>query len=569
MSSMLKAVSAAVFSLASMGLLFSSASAEADSNNSSANPQWNLMLVGSELQICSSMNAQHCNSNEWIVANDMRTARLFQLTDVRRREALRQAIWPRERDGVREELDIAMREMVDYFGRGVVPEQRLVERLRSRAYLELVMRLSDAEYNRILDNIEMPRLEGLNEVVNLNETKSNSAEFIRNFVAMAEQLKGNATERTDAANILVVTAGERDSFRNIDTYLGAFTQAGANAQWLPIDIAVTALQQNGGENACRGLESQRRELSGSYDRDRVNPQRHAEQQAFCNDKDAWQALLANADGVFFTGGSADKLRRVLLPNGEATPVLRGLRERFDAGNLAVGGAGAGAQALVSANMITNGRSGEGMRSGAIASGAPAAGCEFDNTCPRGLNQHSLTYEPLGGVGVYRIGIVDTDVSMRGRQARMLRVAAETNTPLAMGIDANTAVLMNSRSGVFSVIGDEGALFLEGAQQVGTMLAATFHYLRTGSMGRMAGSRVSAVVMAEQPPMRLETTTNRFLDDTGFYDNFDVVCRGNRQLRLLQSEFQLVLQATDASELELSRSRCQVYNGVIGISQVEP
>lgn len=569
MSSMLKAVFAAVSLGFTLSLVLSSPSAQAENNSSAANPKWNLMLAGSELQICSSMNAHHCNSSEWIVANEMRTARLFQLTDVRRRETLRQAIWPRARDGVREELDAAMREMVDYFGRGVVPEQRLVERLRSRAYLELITRISDAEYNRMLDNLEMPRLEGLNEVVNLAETKDNSGEFVTRFVAMAEALKGDSLENNGKANILVVTAGERDSFRNLDTYLGAFTQAGANAKWLPIDVAVTRLQQTSEEHACRDLESQRRELSGSYDRDRVNPQRHTEQQVFCNVHDAWRTLIENADGIFFAGGSADKLRRALLPNGEATPVLRGLRERFDAGKLAVAGAAAGAQALVSANMITNGRSGEGMRAGAIASGAPAAGCEFDNTCPRGLNEHSLTYEPLGGVGVYRIGIVDTDVSTRGRQARMLQVAAETNSPLAMGIDGNTAVLMNSRSGVFAIIGNEGALFLEGAQQVGDMTAATFHYLRTGSMGRLAGSRVSAVVMAEQPPMRLETTTNRFLDDTGFYDNFDLVCRGSRRLRLLQSEFQLVLQVTDASELELSRSRCQVYNGVMGISQVEP
>ena len=131
-----------------------------EQNGNAADPKWNLMLAGSELQICSSMNSEYCLSNEWVVANDMRTARLFQLTDVRRGEALRQAIWPRSRDDIREELDVALREMVDYFGRGVVPEQRLVERLRSRAYLELISRLSAAEYNRILDSLEMPRLEG-------------------------------------------------------------------------------------------------------------------------------------------------------------------------------------------------------------------------------------------------------------------------------------------------------------------------------------------------------------------------------------------------------------------------
>ncbi|RUO20938.1 cyanophycinase [Aliidiomarina iranensis] len=555
MSSKLKAVFAAI----SLGLMFTSTSvsAQAENNGSAENPQWNLMLAGSELQICSSMNSDYCNSTSWIDANEMRTARLFQLTDVRRRETLRQAIWPRERNGVREELDVALREMVDYFGRGVVPEYRFVERLRSRAYLELIMRLSEAEYERVLDNLEMPRLEGLNEVVNLAEGKDNSAVFVNEFVQMAAQIKG------DTPTILVVTAGERDSFRAVDSHLQAFEQAGANAQWLPIDIAVTEAQRTG---ACGSLESLRRELSGSYDRNRVNPARHAEQVAFCNNENVAAELLANADGVFFTGGSANRLSNTLLPEGEPISALQALRSKFAEGELAVGGAGAGAQALVSANMITNGHSREALVAGSNAAAAPTPGCDFDDSCPRGLNPNSLTYEPLGGVGVFRAGIVDTDVGQRGREMRMLRVAADTNTPLAMGIDRDTAVLMNTRSGVFAVQGANSVFFVEGAQSTGNMLAASFHYLRNGSMGRLAGSRVANVVFAEQPDFFPESATNRFLGNTGISDNIHVACSGQRQLRLLQDNFVLMMQTTDNSETVTSRGRCQIYNGVMGVAE---
>lgn len=558
MNSMLKAVFAAV----GLGLAMTSPSlsAQAESNGSAANPQWNLMLTGSELQICSSMNSDYCNSTSWIEANEMRTARLFQLTDVRRRETLRQAIWPRSRSGVREELNTALSEMVDYFGRGVVPEYRFVERLRSRAYLELIMRLSEAEYERVLDNLEMPRLEGLNEVVNLSENKDNSAAFIAEFVQMAERIKGSTP------TILIVTAGERDSFRAVDSHVQAFEQAGANARWLPLDIAVTRAQRN---DTCADLEGLRRELSGSYDRDRVNPSRHAEQVAFCNDEDAAAELLASADGVFFTGGSANRLRNTLLPTGEPIAALRALRSRFDEGKLAVGGAGEGAQALVSANMITNGHSREAMSVGSRAAAAPPTGCDFDGSCPRGLTPNSLTYEPLGGVGVFRAGIVDTDVGHRGREVRMLRVAADTNSPLAMGIDRDTAVLMNSRNGVFAVTGSNSVFFVESAQGTASMIAATFHYLRNGSMGRIVGSRVANVVMAAQPEYFPESTTNRFLGDTGISDNVDMACRGSRQLRLLQERYVLMMQTTENSELETSRGRCQIFNGVMGVAIEEP
>ncbi len=536
-----------------------SAGATAESS-SPQDPKWNLMLVGSELRICSSMNSDYCDNDEWINANEMRTTRLFQLTDVRRRNALRQAIWPRDRETIREEVAVMLTEMVDYFARGVVPEHRLVDRFRSRAYLDLLMRLSDAEYNRILDNLEMPRLEGLDEVVNLAMNADHSADFITQFVAMAESLHGIAHERP--ARILIITAGERDSFRSVDVHVQAFNQAGADARWLPLDVAVTRAQSI---NRCQDLEPLRRELSGNYDRDRVNPARHNEQLAYCRDANAWKEMLDNADAVFITGGSADRLKQALVLDNRATPVLAAMQERFGAGTLAVGGAGEGANALVSANMITNGHSREALSAGAIARRPPPVDCNLDNTCPRGMNVNSLTYEPLGGLGFAGFGIVDSDVAHRGRQGRLLRLAAETTTPLAMGIDRDTAVLMNTTNGAFEITGREGVMLLEGAIGSESMLAATFHYLRTGTLGRISAGRLVDAVMAPQEFVRPESTTNRFLGDSGIFDNIDTVCRGRNELRLLQENFELMMRVSDDSELELSRARCQVINGVIGMS----
>lgn len=539
-----------------------SISAVANANTpSGSDPQWNVMLAGSELRLCSSMNSDYCANTDWINANEMRTARLFQLTDVRRREALRRAVWPRERDEVRDELSIALEEMVDYFARGVVPEYRLVERFRSRAYLDLLMRLSEAEYDRVLDNLEMPRLAGLNEHVNLAENADYSAEFVTRFVAMAEdQLKRNEGEGKPL--ILVVTAGERDTFRSVEAHVEAFQQAGAESVWLPADVAVRAARE---ANECRALESYRRQLSGNYDRDRVEPNRHQEQLAYCSDPAAGTALIQQASAVFFTGGSAQRLFRALQNSNDLTQ----LRERFDQGRIAVGGAGAGAKALVASNMLTNGHSREAIRHGAFAATAPTPGCDLDNTCPRGLNPNSLTYEPLGGFGMLRNVIVDTDVSHRGRQGRLLRAAATSNSPLAIGLDRDTAMLINTQSGAFELIGRDGALFLEGAQGNETMLAATFHYLRSGSMGRLEAGRLHTAVFGTQPPQRLESITTRFLGDTGVYDNIDSVCRGSQQLRLLQDTFVLQMMASEDSEVERTAGRCQVTNGVMGIAIQAP
>ena len=308
------------------------------------------MLTGSELRLCSSMNSDYCSSTDWINANEMRTARLFQLTDVRRREALRRAVWPRERDEVREELSVVLEEMVDFFLLAVWCQSIASSNVfRSRAYLDLLMRLSEAEYDRVLDNLEMPRLEGLDEHVNLAANADYSAEFVTRFVAMAaDQQQRNGREGKPL--ILVVTAGERDTFRSVDSHVAAFKQAGADAVWLPADVAVRAARE---ANECRALESYRRQLSGNYDRDRVHPSRHAEQLAYCSNVAQAEQLIQQASAVFFTGGSAQRLFRALQGSAE----LALLQTRFSEGKLAVGGgAGAGAQAMVATNMLTNGHS---------------------------------------------------------------------------------------------------------------------------------------------------------------------------------------------------------------------
>lgn len=536
-------------------LLGVSFAASADDDNE---PNWNLMLMGSEPQICSSMNQDACNSKDWIQANEMRTARLFNLSDVRRKEAMRRAIWPRERDEIRERLSLVLEEMADYFGYGVVPEHRFVDRLRSRAYLDLLAEMTEAEYNRLLDSLEMPRLKGLNEEVNLAETKGSSATLLTDFVAMAATKSGN-----DKPLILVVTASARDSFRDIEMYQQSFAAAGAEVKWLPVDATLNRAQREG---LCESLDSLRRSTTGNYDRARVYPDYHRQQQAFCTNADAWKEMLAEADGIFINDGNQSLTRETFfVRDDEPTQLLVGIHEAMRAGELVVGGAGAGAVAMSSGTMITSGSSREAMKSGSHARRPAAIGCEIDNTCPRGLGTDSLTYHAMGGLGLYPYGIIDSEVSERGRQTRMLRLAADTSTPLAIGIDRDTAVFMNTHSGQFEVRGSGGVMMLEGAQGNPNMVAASFHFLRDRSGGRISHSGVSDITLAEQSRYRPESTTTRFLGDTGIYDNLPRLCEGRPQVQLLQEDFSLLMQPTDDTELKPTQGRCQLTNATIGVA----
>ncbi len=517
----------------------------------------NLMLMGSAPQVCSSMNQDACADKDWIQANEMRTARVYNLSDVRRREAMRQAVWPREREAIREELIEALEMMADHFGYGVVPEHRLIDRFRSRAHLDLLSRLTEDEYYRVLDGLEMPTVEGLREVARVSESPNTSAQLLQRFVSDTQRFSGQETPV-----IYIVTAAQRDPLGSYLSQAAALRSAGAEPRWLPIDATVMRA-----EGRCDSIDSLRRRGTGAYDRARVHPQLHAQQVEFCESRDSWSDALNEADGVYFVDGNQSLLRDAFInSDGQANALLQSIQNKLNAGQLNVAAAGNAAIAMSSATMVTNGTSRDAMVNGSLARQAPAIGCEQDDSCPRDVGPDTLTYNPLGGLGLYSFGMIDVELSERGRQARMLRLAADTVTPVAIGIDRDTAILVNPSHGVFEVLGDAAVFVALQATGNANMVGGGFHFLYRGAMGRIQRSAVTDISLAQQPAFRPESITTRFLGDTGVFDNIARLCEGREQLQLLQDDFVFLMQRTDNTTAEGRRGRCQVINGVVGIGR---
>ncbi|MCC5879984.1 MAG: cyanophycinase [Idiomarina sp.] len=550
----LRNIGAALTTLFTAVLFSTQVSAESATDET----DFNLVLLGSDPQVCSSMNQDACASKDWIQANEMRTSRLFNLSDVRRREAMRQAVWPREREAIREELIETLEMMADHFGYGVVPEYRLVERFRSRAHLDLLSRLTEEEYYRVLDGLEMPTMENLQEVARISESTDSGSAIVARFVQSAAQ-----SAEGEAPVIYVVTAAQRDPLGAYQSYQAILRDAGAQVKWLPIDATVLRAQANG---QCDSLDSLRRRTTGAYDRARVHPDLHAEQKAFCEDADAWQGMLAEADGIFFADGNQSLLRDAFFSGeGERTALLKSITSQLNDGELKVAAAGNAAIAMSSGTMVTNGSSREAMTEGSLARPAPRIGCEQDDSCPRGVSPNSLTYHAMGGLGLYPFGMIDVEISERGRQGRMLRLATDTAMPLASGIDRATALLVNTRSGQFEVMGDSAVFFVEQPTGNERMVGGAFHFVRHASTGVIQRNRVSDIQLAEQQAYRPESTTTRFLGDTGVYDNIARLCEGREQLQLLQEDFVFLMQAGEDTETKRAQGRCQVVNGTVGIA----
>ena len=169
------------------------------------------------------------------------------------------------------------------------------------------------------------------------------------------------------------------------------------------------------------------------------------------------AQINSMTGFFFGGGDQSRLVFCMFYNGTLnpgenptpSPALKAIIEKYNAGTV-VGGTSAGTDAQVKAPMITGGESYEGIRNGA-----------FPYIQKNHLND--LSYNPAGGFGLFTYGLLDTHFTERGREGRLIRLAADTQTPMAYGIDQDTGLLItnaDSPDAQMQVIGRHGAYILD-------------------------------------------------------------------------------------------------------------
>lgn len=141
------------------------------------------------------------------------------------------------------------------------------------------------------------------------------------------------------------------------------------------------------------------------------------------------AQIEACNGFFFAGGDQSRLTKALL----ASPAHAAIRARFDAGAV-VAGSSAGA-AMMSEIMISGGDSLDSL----------AGGYDPVDTEP-GLGF-------IGGV------VIDQHFLEKGRLGRLLRVTAESGTPLGLGVDEDTAIVI-PEDGPWEVIGKSSVVVLE-------------------------------------------------------------------------------------------------------------
>jgi len=151
------------------------------------------------------------------------------------------------------------------------------------------------------------------------------------------------------------------------------------------------------------------------------------------DSEAVVRQVNSMSGFFFGGGDQYRYLTTLL-NGAAhtdSKVLAAIRAKLARGAV-VSGSSAGAQIAAGADMVTGGESYEGLRDGS------SPGYFEDAT--------RLGYEPDGGFGFLRSGLIDTHTGAYGREGRAMRLAADTGHDRVYALEENTALVVEQPGG---------------------------------------------------------------------------------------------------------------------------
>lgn len=152
-------------------------------------------------------------------------------------------------------------------------------------------------------------------------------------------------------------------------------------------------------------------------------------------------------GFFIGGGDQSRLVQCFQKADRTdSPALAALRSKLLGGTV-VAGSSAGTAITAKIPMITGGESYNALKYGSYTT----------------VSGDDLSYDAKGGFGFFHEGLIDTHFSERGRQGRIIRLAADTGKTMAYGVDENTALVVTNTGETNSkmeVIGQNGAFIFD-------------------------------------------------------------------------------------------------------------
>jgi len=460
--------------------------------------QSKLFLVGGGLKSCSSMAIKNCNSKALANTPQLKQAKKSNYYKIHKKTVnLINNFWPDSfNDDNQQQIIKLLTSIYKDQSSNLLSKNQLKNVLNRYDDNRIINKLNDAEYYLLLDLLEQPVLEKngphrLKELVDLdNSSNIFSTEIYQEFVRLAKEIN-NKTKPT----VLVLTASARDPFEAVDFYQAAFTQAGADTQWLPLDATLNTLINHSGDRQqiCQLLTSTRLKIQGSANRELVYPDLTKQQLQACLSPDTILTAIRQADGIFINGGDQSLTAKAFINvDGSDSAAFILIKEKLASNTLIIGGTSAGTAVMSGGTynganiaMITNGQSNTAVFRGAKKDVLPLEGCQKSSSCENGVLNDDLTYNSKGGLGLFHWGIIDTHFSERGRQGRLAQLALDTKTRFAFGVDEATALLVsniNSEQPSFEVMGQSGVFVVD--NNLSKHKTVNTHYLTRGDIAKL-------------------------------------------------------------------------------------
>ena len=392
-----------------------------------------LILVGSELSSCSSLNMQQCDKNTQIAG---KAEHLFSVTAEKVKKITQQ--WPSTNQEVKSST-VKVLLAIKAKSSASITKPALLWHWRDIDNTQLNS-LSEQEYHFVMDMLEVPQFSSqgqrLAEQVNPSLNNEPAINNILQFIT------GSLKVANEQPSVLAITAASRDPYAAADFTQGLLSTASVNSQWLALTPALVKAITT---NTCEKLPQYRQSEMRLYNREAIYPDRIQAENTLCsNGVNSLVKLINNSTGVIFNNGEQDLTRSVLFDeNNQAYPWTKALQTRP-----VVIGSGAGA-AIQSGGKNTSGNI------ATITKGSSLLALQAD------INDSSM-FNLAGGLATFNYGMIDTHFSEQNRTLRLATVLDKTQQKFGFGIDEATAlvVIKSSAGNLITVIGKSGVVYLK-------------------------------------------------------------------------------------------------------------
>jgi cyanophycinase-like exopeptidase len=419
-----------------------------------------LVLVGSELKTCASVNPDNCQEG-FILKGKLHN--LYTVNDPQIKNIMQH--WPTNNETKTEVLTTL--KAIQFKQSTNISKTDLLWLWRDINNQQLE-NLSDQEYNFIFDMLETPLLNKNNERIKAQANNEFNNETATNNIL--QFVSGSLKVNSKAPTMMVITAASRDPYAAADLAQAQLSLPNINTQWLALTPALAKAITS---NSCDNLPALRNTLMNVYNRDAIYADLTQAELTLCkNGSDALVSLIKNTTGVMFNDGDADLMRSVLFDqNNKPYPWTKALQSRPVIVSTGAGTAIQSGGNIIDDNeisnskntvaMITGGKSLTALRDSMIKPKTNKANVDSEVT-----DTERLVYNLAGGLGSFSYGVLDTEFSEQNRTFRLASLLSKTNADNSVkqngfGIDKNTALFVIKSPGgnLMTVIGKSGVVHL--------------------------------------------------------------------------------------------------------------